>query len=194
MKARRDPRHHSWEQRNRFLAKGRLWRRIRSTLFLLPAWFAPHKSLRVLFHRLRGVRIGQRVEIGYYCIIGNVHPSCIHIADEAIITANSVILEHDNSYYYTHGYDVRFGEVHIGARAFVGIGTVILPGVTIGSHAIVGALSLVTSDVPPYTVVAGQPARIIKRILPQPSAGAAPPLAREVPLALLRSEREEAET
>lgn len=146
-----------------FLAKGRLSARIRSTLFLLPAWFAPHKSLRVLFHRLRGVHIGRQVEIGYYCIIGNVHPSCIHIGDNVVIAANSVILEHDNSYYYTHGYNVRFGEVHIDKRAFLGIGVVVLPGVTIGAHAIVGALSLVTSDVPPSAIVAGQPARAIRK-------------------------------
>lgn len=151
------------DRANAFFAKGRLSARIRSTLFLLPAWFAPHKSLRVLFHRLRGVHIGRHVEIGYYCIIGNVHPSCIHIGDHVVIAANSVILEHDNSYYYTHGYNVRFGEVHIDKRAFLGIGVVVLPGVTIGAHAIVGALSLVTSDIPPHTVVAGQPAREIRK-------------------------------
>jgi acetyltransferase-like isoleucine patch superfamily enzyme len=151
------------KDRNKLFAKGNPWERIRSTIFLLPAWFAPHKSLRAFFHRLRGVDIGRNVEIGYYCIIGNVHPSRIHIGDHAIITANSVILEHDNSYYYTYGHDVKFGDVHIGEQAFLGIGTVVMPGVNIGSHAIVGALSFVKSDVPSYSVVAGQPAKVVKR-------------------------------
>lgn len=148
---------------NHFMAKGHFLSRLRSTVFLLPAWFAPHKSLRCFFHRLRGVEIGRNVEIGYYCIIGNVHPNRIHIDNNAVITANSVILEHDNSYHYTHGGDVRFGDVFVEKGAFIGIGTVVLPGVTIGSHAIVGALSLVKSNVPPYSVVAGQPARVIKQ-------------------------------
>jgi len=148
---------------NHYKAKGSVWWRMRSTFFLLPAWFAPHKSLRAFFHWLRGVDVGRNVEIGYYCIIGPVHPFRIHIGDNSVIAANSVILEHDNSYYYTHGQEVRFGDVYIGERAFVGIGAIIMPGVTIGSHAIVGALSLVKSNVPSYSVVAGQPARVIKR-------------------------------
>lgn len=152
------------KDKNRFYARGSFWTRLRSTLFLFPAWFSPHKVLRVFFHRLRGVEIGKNVEIGYYCNIGNVHPTNIHIADNVVITANNVLLEHDNSYYYTHGQDVRFGNVFVEEGAFIGIGSIILPGVTIGSHAIVGAMSLVKNDVPPYSVVAGQPARIIKQM------------------------------
>lgn len=149
---------------NHLKAKGYFWNRMRSTVFLLPAWFAPHKSLRVFFHRLRGVHIGRHVEIGYYCIIGNVHPSRVHIGNSAVITANSVILEHDNSYYYTCGRDVKFGDVYIGDRAFVGIGAIVMPGVSIGTCAIVGALSVVKCDVPAYSVVAGQPAKVIKQV------------------------------
>ena len=44
--------------------------------------------------------------------------------------------------------------------------SIILPGVTIGSGAIVGAGSVVTKNVPPYTIVAGNPARIIREIPP----------------------------
>lgn len=144
------------------MAKGRFWTRVRSTLFLLPAWFAPHKSLRVLFHRLRGVRIGHNVEIGYFCIIGHIHPSMIRIGDGAVVSARATVLEHDNSYYYTNGGRVDFGEVRIGERAFLGIATVVLPGVKIGDRAIVGAMSLVTRDVPGGTVVGGVPAKLLK--------------------------------
>lgn len=147
-----------------YQAKGSFLRRVRSILFLLPAWFAPHKSLRVLCHRLRGVKIGRGVEIGYFCIIGNVHPHMVHIEDGAVVTARSTILEHDNSYYYTGVGPVRLGEVHIGRRAFIGIGSLILPGVTVGAGSIVGAMSLVNRDVPEHCVVAGTPARVIRRL------------------------------
>ncbi len=49
-------------------------------------------------------------------------------------------------------------------RASIGSGTVILPGVTVGEGAIVGAGSVVTADVAPRTVVAGNPARVLRRL------------------------------
>lgn len=54
------------------------------------------------------------------------------------------------------------GEVHICRHAIVGANTVILPGVTIGEGAVVGANSLVTKDCAPWTVSIGSPARVIK--------------------------------
>ncbi len=54
------------------------------------------------------------------------------------------------------------GPVIIGDRVWIGTGAVILPGVTIGENAIIGANAVVTKDVPAYAVVGGNPARIIK--------------------------------
>ena len=146
------------------LAKGNLLRRVISVLVQGLAWFAPHKGLRVYFHKLRGVKIGKNVEIGYFCIIDNVYPNMVEIEDNVTIAAMSIILAHDNSMYYSHGGDVRFGKVVIKKNAFIGVHSVILPGVTIGEGAIVGAMSLVNRDVPPNTIVAGIPARIIRTI------------------------------
>jgi acetyltransferase-like isoleucine patch superfamily enzyme len=143
-------------------ARGRLWKRIRSVIFLLPAWFSPHAKLRAFFHRLRGVRLGKNVEVGYFCIIGNVHPHLITIEDGAVITTGVVILEHDNAYYYTRGGQVKYGPVVIKERAFIGLHSVIMPNVTVGQRSIVGANSLVLGDVPADTVVGGLPARYIK--------------------------------
>lgn len=53
--------------------------------------------------------------------------------------------------------------VEIGNHVWVGAGSTILPGVTIGEGAVVAAASVVTRDVPPYTVVAGCPARVLKQ-------------------------------
>jgi acetyltransferase-like isoleucine patch superfamily enzyme len=50
--------------------------------------------------------------------------------------------------------------------ATVGAGAVVLPGVTIGERAMVGARSVVTNDVEPDTVVAGNPARVVRRLEP----------------------------
>ena len=58
--------------------------------------------------------------------------------------------------------DLEIRPVVIGAWSDIGTGAVILPGVSIGKGAIVGAGSVVTEDVPPYAIVAGVPARLIR--------------------------------
>ncbi|MEH2171306.1 DapH/DapD/GlmU-related protein [Nostoc sp.] len=52
----------------------------------------------------------------------------------------------------------------IGSNVWIGFDACILPGVTIGEGAIVGARSVVTQDVPPYTIVAGNPARVVRHL------------------------------
>ena len=54
--------------------------------------------------------------------------------------------------------------VRIGSHVWLGVNSVVMPGVTIGDHAIVGSNSVVTRDVAPYTVVAGAPARLLRRL------------------------------
>jgi galactoside O-acetyltransferase len=56
--------------------------------------------------------------------------------------------------------------VTIESKAWIGFNVIILKGVTIGEGAIVGAGSVVTKDVPPYTIVGGNPARVIREIPP----------------------------
>ena len=59
---------------------------------------------------------------------------------------------------------VSTSPVTIGDDIWIGANAVILPGVTIGSHAVVAAGAVVTKDVPPHTLVAGVPAKVIKTI------------------------------
>lgn len=59
--------------------------------------------------------------------------------------------------------DLEIGYVHIGADSWIAYNACILPNVTIGKHCIIGALSVVNEDVPPYSVAVGSPAKVVKR-------------------------------
>jgi len=54
--------------------------------------------------------------------------------------------------------------VHIGDKAWIGLNAILMKGITIGEGSVVGAGSVVTKDIPPWTVVAGNPARVIRTI------------------------------
>ena len=55
-------------------------------------------------------------------------------------------------------------EVHIGRNCWIGAGAIILPGVTVGDHTVVGAGSVVTRDLPPNVVAVGNPCRVLRPI------------------------------
>ena len=136
--------------------------RIRSILFLLPAWFSPASSIRAGFHRLRGARIARSAEIGYLVMIDNLYPEKVVIEEDATIAAQTTILSHDESLAYTGRGPERIAETRIKRGAFVGVHCVILPGITVGERGLVAAGSVVAHDVAPGSVVAGVPARPIR--------------------------------
>ena len=71
---------------------------------------------------------------------------------------------------YVIGGDSPTAPVRIGDNVWVGFDAVLLPGVTIGEGAVVGARSVVDCDVDPFTVVAGNPARPLRRLQPWTAA------------------------
>lgn len=86
----------------------------------------------------------------------------IVIEDDVTIANNVVIVDHDHDYRN----DTKFisKAVHIKNGAWIGANAVILKGVTIGEHAVVAAGSVVNRDIPAYSIAAGVPAKVVKRI------------------------------
>lgn len=116
---------------------------------------------RCKFVKMGGVNIKGPCWIYRNVYFDSVAPHLITIERGARITQNTTILTH---FLDSKAKDCQFrlGEVHIEEDAFIGCNTVICNAVTIGKGAIVGAGSIVTKDIPPYQVWAGNPARYIK--------------------------------
>jgi len=137
--------------------------------------FLPSYSLRLLIARyLYGMRIGKaNLHRGVFLLspwlieVGNnvnVQMGCFLDGRGGLTIGNNVDLlpgvrllteEHDID---SPGYDTVKRPVHIGDNAIVGSWALVLPGVTISEGAVVGAGSVVTKTVEPYTLVAGNPA------------------------------------
>ena len=110
------------------------------------------------------VVIGDDTRVGIHnTIIGPVTiGSHVNLAQGITVTA----LNHnfDNSDKRIDEQGVSTSQVVIGDDVWIGANAVVLPGVTIGTHSIVAAGAVVTKDVPPHSLVAGIPAKIIKKI------------------------------
>ena len=127
---------------------------------------APHEKLSKLFYRLRGTKIGKSVYIDKGVFIEGWRPYLVTIKDNVEIGPKAIIVAIDSSYNTISQRDIPilYGEVTIERNAYIGAGAIILLGVTVGEYSIVAAGAVVTRDVPPRTVVAGVPAKVIKTI------------------------------
>lgn len=108
----------------------------------------------------RGMKVGENFNRQQGCFLDPTHCFLITIGDDVTMSIRVTVMAHDASTKKTIGY-TKIGQVHIGDHVFIGANATILPGVTIGDYAVVGAGSIVTHDVPARTVVAGVPARVI---------------------------------
>jgi len=131
------------------------------------SFFCPLNSLRIKFHKWRGVNIGRDVYIGTQCSIDNAYPDYIYIEDNASIAAECSIIAHSNPYsHFQNVTPARVDPVIIKRGAWIGIRSLILPGVTIGENAIISGGSVIDSDVPSCSAASGNPAKIIAKNLP----------------------------
>lgn len=121
--------------------------------------------------------IGSRTHVGGGTIVAAA--SQIEIGDDVLIAFDAVIVDHnshslkfrerrnDVSDWIQGKKDwsaVAIAPVKISNKAWIGMRAIVLKGVTIGEGAIVGAGSVVTRDVPPWTIVGGNPARVIRAL------------------------------
>lgn len=111
----------------------------------------------------RGLTVGNNFFRQGGCRIDTSYCHLITIGNNVGLAPNVIILAHDNSPARFCGI-ARLGRVNIGNNVFIGAGSIILPNVTIGDNVIIGAGSVITKDIPSNSVVAGNPAKMIKSI------------------------------
>ena len=164
-------------------------------------------SRHAILFRPERIAIGDRTRVDAFCILSagpggidigrNVHVSAysailgkakVEIGDFATVSARCLIFSSSDDYSgatmanatIPDAYrDATDAPVAIHAHALIGAGSILLPGVTIGASACVGAASLVKADVAPFDMVAGVPARIIGQRRPEHRALAQRFLAEE---------------
>ena len=131
--------------------------------------FAPRK-LRPIRIRKMGCHVGKNTFFGDYVRMDTSYADMIYIGDYTHITSGCRLLCHQRD---LTGYCVgdnaadlgyKTGEIHIGKGVMVGMESIIMPGVTIGDGAIIGAGSIVTRDIPAWTIATGRPAKVVKEI------------------------------
>lgn len=121
-------------------------------------------------HRWRGMHIGKGSKISRTVIIDDSRPDLITIGKNVWVTAGCQLLCHQRDLsYYEKGKPVmdcplKYAPIVIKDGAHIGIGSIIMPGVTIGKGAVIGAGAVVTKDIPDYCLAVGVPAKVIKTL------------------------------
>jgi acetyltransferase-like isoleucine patch superfamily enzyme len=121
----------------------------------------PNSHLKRAFYRIRGTKIGKHVDIAPGVYLEDFYPELITIQDNVDIGPNVIIVTHDSSGKCVSSRDVTWTKpVVIENNVYLGAGAIVLPGVRIGDHSIIGAGAVVTRDIPPNCVAYGSPAHV----------------------------------
>lgn len=128
----------------------------------------PAENIRSKYWKKCGVDTTGNFKVGYgvYFDAGNAHH--IHIGDGTWITSRCLLLCHKRDLeHYGIDSDINkmpfiIGDICIGKGVHIGMDSIIMPGVNIGDGAIIGAGSLVTKDIPAWSVAVGRPAKVVR--------------------------------
>ena len=124
------------------------------------------RGIILFLHRLRGIKIGKYCFIDPTAILETAYPENITLGNDVRIAAQAIIMTHIKAPHYLRDTEIiplTLKKVVLEDHCFIGVNSVIMPGVTVGKAAVVASGTVVTANVPPYTMIAGNPSKIIKK-------------------------------
>lgn len=121
--------------------------RLRNFLLTARTWY---------FRTVYGMDIAKDARMSFKARIDKTNPKGLTIGKKTMVAFDAIILAHD---FASRRHTAK---TIIGSYCFIGCGSIIMPNVTIGDHAVVAAGSVVTKDVPANCIVAGNPAKVIR--------------------------------
>ena len=111
------------------------------------------------------LQVGEGTWIGYYCLIDS-QLAPLKIGKWCDVSSGAHVYTHSTHLRCTERGEKVVGPVVLGDHVFVGANSVILPDTKIGHHSIVGALSVVKGNYPPYSLIVGAPAKLKSKLKP----------------------------
>jgi len=123
------------------------------------------QKLRIYKYRRQGLQIADDCRLMGQITFGS-EPYLISIGKHVTISGRVSFITHDGAtFVFRHmpKYQkvVKYGRITVHDNCFIGFGSIILPGISIGPNSVVAAHAVVTKDVPPNTIVGGNPARVL---------------------------------
>ena len=123
--------------------------RIREFIRLIAIYFK-----YIVYKKFYGMNIDKSSRISFGAKLDKTNPRGIHIAKNTYIASGAIVFSHD----YCRS---LYADTYIGEYCFIGANAIIMAGVKIGNHVIIGSGAIVTDDVPSNCIYAGNPAKLI---------------------------------
>jgi len=132
------------------------------------ARFTVHPEMRLALYRWMGIEIGRHVFVGLDTWLDDQFPELIEIEDDVTISFRVTVVVHDDARRMNGvipgAANGTVAPVRLKRGCYLGAACLILPGVTVGERAVVGAGAVVTRDVPPGKIALGVPARVVRDV------------------------------
>ena len=126
---------------------------------------APWGGVRKWLQRKRGVKIGKNVHWGTHIIVDYPYPYFVVVEDGASISGSDYFLAHCKPMAYHDDFVESYvAPIIVHKNAWIALNVTLMPGVEVGEGAIVSAGSIVSKDIPPFTVAQGNPAKVVADI------------------------------
>lgn len=127
------------------------------------------RLIRPKLWRWMGAKVGKNVFIGYQVLMDSSYAELIILEDNVHIANRCILLCHQRDLSnYKVGDDYsklsyKKGKIVLKKGSLIGMNSTVMPKITIGEGAVIGACSLVTKDIPAWSVAIGHPAKVVKR-------------------------------